>query len=412
MRSKARRTGWSAALVAALGLATAALSRAEPVEFTNQILFPEEPHAWYRIPSLVISKSGTVLAFAERRIGTAHDYGHDSESVLRRSFDGGKTWGPMQTIISEKHLDPDSGPVVVDYQTGRIFRFFKWVSSAARSAEWDTEHPEEMKKMGYASYEIHSDDDGASWSLPRNIGLQHPEAKSRLSVGNGNHGIQLKDGRLVIQGGWMAEAKWVSAGKNMRGCFIVSDDHGETWRIAGWDQPTAQDWKDKPNTSPGGMQVEYNLLELNDGSIYVNARSSRNAVGVDADHPWRTILWSKDRGETMEGWRYQEGQVSGTHAGLTRYDRDRLLMTFATKPGRHEMSIMMSPDEGKTWPIAKVIDPGPGSYSDIAVTADKTILVLYEAGHPDRTVTSGTQPGGWADWLSVARFDKAWIEKK
>jgi sialidase-1 len=76
------------------------------------------------------------------------------------------------------------------------------------------------------------------------------------------------------------------------------------------------------------------------------------------------------------------------------------------------MSIMMSPDEGKTWPIAKVIDPGPGSYSDIAVTADKTILVLYEAGHPDRTVTSGTQPGGWADWLSVARFDKAWIEKK
>ena len=169
----------------------------------------------------MVAKSGVVLAFAERRIGTSHDYGRDGESVLRRSFDHGKTWGPIQTLISRKHLDPDSGPVVVDYQTGRIFRTFKWVSSSVRSAEWDTEHPEEMKALGYASYEIHSDDDGETWSQPRNLNLSHPLAKSRLSVGNGNHGIQLgewgpavaapaagpgpRDGRLVIQGGWMAE---------------------------------------------------------------------------------------------------------------------------------------------------------------------------------------------------------------
>jgi sialidase-1 len=353
-----------------------------------------------------------VLAFAERRIGTAHDYGHDSESVLRRSFDSGKTWGPIQTLISEKHLDPDSGPVVVDYETGRIFRFFKWVSSSVRSAEWDTEHPEEMKKMGYASYEIHSDDDGATWSLPRNIGLSHPEAKSRLSVGNGNHGIQLRDGRLVVQGGWMAEPEWVSAGKYMRGCFIVSDDHGETWRIAGYYRATAEDLRTKPETAPGGMQVEYTLLERNDGSIYVNARTARNAAGVDADHPWRTMLWSTDRAETMEGWRYQEGLTNGTHGGLTRYDRDRILLTIATKPGRSEQSILMSRDQGETWPVTKVINPGPASYSDVAVTRDGAILVLYETGHGDRDVTSGAQPGGWADWLSLARFDIEWLEAK
>src|SRR5688572_32884048 len=66
----------------------------------DQVLFPEEPHAWYRIPSIVVAKSGVVLAFAERRIGTNHDWGHDSESVLRRSFDHGKTWQPMQVLIS------------------------------------------------------------------------------------------------------------------------------------------------------------------------------------------------------------------------------------------------------------------------------------------------------------------------
>ena len=92
--------------------------------------------------------------------------------------------------------------MVVDYETGRIFRTFKWVSSSVRSAEWDTEHPEEMKALGYASYEIHSDDDGATWSEPRNLNLSHPLAKSRLSVGNGNHGIQLGEwGPAVARAG-------------------------------------------------------------------------------------------------------------------------------------------------------------------------------------------------------------------
>jgi len=231
-------------------------------------------------------------------------------------------------------------------------------------------------------------------------------------VGNGNSGIQLADGRLMMPGGWMSEADWVSAGRNMRGCVIVSDDHGETWRIAGTYVPTEEDFRAKPNTTPAGFQLEYDLLARTDGSIYFNVRSARNAVGVDADHPWRTILWSKDRGETIEGWSYAEGQTNGTHGGLARYDRNTFLLTIATKPGRHEQSILVSPDEGRTWPARKVIDPGPASYSDVVVTDDKHIVVIYEAGHPDRTVTSGTQPGGWADWLSLARFNMEWVESR
>jgi sialidase-1 len=257
-----------------------------------------------------------------------------------------------------------------------------------------------------------SDDDGETWSLPRNMNLAHPLAKSRLSVGNGNHGIQLRDGRLVIQGGWMAEPVWVSGGRHMRGCFIVSDDHGETWRIAGHYQPTAEDWRLSPDGAPGGMQVEYTMLELSDGSIYVNARSARNAAGTGTDdvHPHRTVFWSKDRGETMEGWRYEKAMMTGTHGGLARYDENRLLVTLATRPMRHQQSILLSRDEGKTWPVSKVINPGPASYSDVAVAQDASILVIYETGHADRNVTSGTQPGGWADWLSLARFNMAWLE--
>jgi sialidase-1 len=381
----------------------------------QSILFPPEPHSWYRIPSIVVARSGVVLAFAERRIGTSHDYGRDGESVLRRSFDHGKTWGPIQTIVSRKHLDPDSGPAVVDYETGRIFRTFKWVSSGVRSAEWDTEHPEEMKALGYASYEIHSDDDGETWSEPRNLNLSHPLAKSRLSVGNGNHGIQLgkwgpavgppsgspgpHDGRLVIQGGWMAEAVWVRSGANMRGCFITSDDHGETWRVAGTYLPTEQDLLEHPGVVPGGMQVEYSLVELADRSIYANARSARDAAGGPAgEHPWRTVLWSHDGGDTMEGWRYQTGQVTGIHGGLARYDARTLLMSFATKPRRNQMSVSMSSDDGATWPVSKVVHEGPASYSDLAVTKEKTIVLIYEGGQKT-----------WNEYIAVARFNREWL---
>jgi sialidase-1 len=378
----------------------------------DQVLFPEEPHAWYRIPSIVVAKSGVVLAFAERRLGTNHDWGHDSESVLRRSLDLGKTWQPIQTIISVKHLDPDSGPVVVDDQTGRIYRFFKWVSSAVRSPAQDTEAVEQNQRLGYASYEIHSDDDGVTWSEPRNINLSTPLAASRLSVGNGNHGIQLRDGRLVMAAGWASEAKWESAGKYMRGGFAVSDDHGQTWRIAGHYDGTPEDFERFPKAAPGGMQVEYSLLELSDGSIYVNSRAARNMVGKDSDYQWRTILWSKDRGETMEGWRFEKTQVSGIHAGLARYDDHRILLSLTTRPQREQQTVMMSPDEGKTWPVAKVVWDAPGGYSDLAVTKDKAILMIYEKSKPGGPPRGGNMPGGENEFIGIARFNLGWLMEK
>jgi sialidase-1 len=353
-----------------------------------------------------------VLAFAERRIGTNHDWGHDSESVLRRSFDHGKTWQPIQVLISIKHLDPDSGPVIVDRETGRIFRFFKWVSSAVRSPAQDTEAVEQMKQYGYASYEIHSDDDGVTWSEPRNINLSTPLAASRLSVGNGNHGIQLRDGRMVMPAGWASEAKWESAGKYMRGGFAVSDDHGETWRIAGHYAGTEEDFARFPKAAPGGMQVEYSLLELSDGSIYVNSRAARNMVGRDSDYQWRTILWSKDRGETMEGWRFEKSQVSGIHAGLARYDDQRIVLSLTTRPGRVEQTVMLSPDEGKTWPTAKVVWPGRGGYSDLAVTKDKAIVMIYEKSKMDAPPGGGNVPGGENELIGIARMNLAWLTEK
>src|SRR5205823_1639167 len=54
----------------------------------------------YRIPSLIVTPKGTILAFAEARKRDKSDFGH-IETVLRRSMDGGKTWTPIQVVASD-----------------------------------------------------------------------------------------------------------------------------------------------------------------------------------------------------------------------------------------------------------------------------------------------------------------------
>ena len=138
---------------------------------------------------------------------------------------------------------------------------------------------------------------------------------------------------------------------------------------------------------------------------------ARNARGTGTDdvHPHRTIFWSKDRGETMEGWRYEKAQVSGTHAGLERYDEKRILMSFATRPQREQQTVMMSPDEGKTWPVAKVVWDGPGGYSDLAVAKDKAILMIYEKSKMGAPPRGGNMPGGENEFIGIARFNLKWL---
>ena len=59
-----------------------------------------EGYHTYRIPAVVLSNKGTVLAFCEGRKASSSDAG-DIDLMLRRSTDGGKTWQPMQLVYEE-----------------------------------------------------------------------------------------------------------------------------------------------------------------------------------------------------------------------------------------------------------------------------------------------------------------------
>src|SRR3954463_14693810 len=146
-----------------------------------------EGHASYRIPAVVATARGTLLAFCEGRVDSARDHGH-IEIVLKRSADGGRTWGPLQVAASNgSDLAGNPAPVVLD--TGRVLLVH--VRSAATAAEDLIVRGEAGEADGRRVWVQHSDDDGVSWSAPKEITRQVKRAGWRWYATTPGHGIQL-----------------------------------------------------------------------------------------------------------------------------------------------------------------------------------------------------------------------------
>jgi sialidase-1 len=72
---------------------------------------------------------------------------------------------------------------------------------------------------------------------------------------------------------------------------------------------------------------------------------------------------------------------------------------------RENLTIRMSYDEGVTWPVRKVLDPGIAGYSDIAVTPDGFVHVLYEGG-----IIKGQGENHYKNaHMSILRFNLEWL---
>ncbi|MFW6163650.1 MAG: sialidase family protein [Planctomycetota bacterium] len=327
----------------------------EPVQTT---VFVHEGRDWYRIPSLVVSPKGVVLAFASRRKGSLGDFGHETDVVLRRSLDGGKTWQPMQTLVSRKDTDIHHGPAVVDRKAGAVLKFCRYWPATGRPKQVVRNTPyAEMRERGWLDHVVVSRDEGETWGEPRPVPLAFPEGAVSAATGNGVHGIQLADGRLLIQAGY------VTAGKRTS-CVFYSDDGGKTWRRGA-------------AASVGGSIREFGLAERRDGTVYVNvrARGGHRRVGV-----------SPDMGETFGPFRPDETLPDPfCHAGLIALDARgdgprRFVFSNPAGPGRKALTLRLSLDEGKTWPVTRVLHPGHAAYSDLAVLPDGSLGCLYETG--------------------------------
>jgi sialidase-1 len=294
----------------------------------------------YRIPAIVLSRQKTLLAFCEGRKTSTADHG-DIDLVLRRSFDEGQTWGPLQLVHEEGGTEPitiGNPSPVVDRTSGGIWLAFT--------------------RDNDRIFVTKSADDGATWASPAEItaSVKKPEW-SWFATGPG-HALQLANGRLVIP----CDTK-VRGTKTKLSLVIYSDDHGETWNLGG---------------VVGDEMNECQITDLDDGSLLL---SMRNYLGQSR----RAFSMSHDAGLSWSPPSLHEQVFCPTcEASILRYPsaetggKSRLLYSGPGALKRQDLTIRLSDDGGQTWPVSRVLQTGNAEYSDLVLLPDGTIGCLYE----------------------------------
>ena len=320
----------------------------------------EKTHT-YRIPALLVSNKGTILAFAEARRNGGGDTAN-IDTVVRRSEDGGKTWGDEIVVFDEQNNVAGNPCPVVDRSTGRIWSLQTWNSHKVHESQTKAGFGEDSRRV-FATY---SDDDGKTWAKAKEITtsakLKH---WSWYATGPGA-GIQLQrgkhKGRLIIP----CDHKSLPEGspQTYHSHILYSDDHGKTWQIGA-------------QTGHGLNECE--AVELENGDLMLNSRNH----GVNEFY--RGVSISKDGGQTFSSFRRDPALLEPRcQASIRRYrwsEGDQpgiILFSNPARKWRDFLMLRMSYDDGETWPDARIIFPFTTAYSDIAVLSDGRIGVLFE----------------------------------
>jgi sialidase-1 len=351
----------------ATSAATATAQTSEPIE-TDVFVAGQDGYHTFRIPSVILTAKGTLLAFAEARRAGRADAG-DIDLVAKRSTDGGATWSAMK-VIGDNGLGTFGNPCpVIDRENGTI-----WLLTTQNLGEdKESQILDGTSKGGRTVWVMHSKDDGATWSEPKDISASVKNADWTWYATGPGIGIQTRRGRLVIP------ANHALAGSKVHQSHVVySDNHGKTWKLGG----IAADHTN-----------ESQIVELADGRLMLNMRN----------HPprkpenMRRVAISADGGRTLGETTTDQALIEPpAQASLLRYslagsqtakgrgkkntEKNRLLFANPAAPKRERMTVRLSYDEGATWPVSRVIYEGPSAYSCLVVLRDRTIGLLYERG--------------------------------
>lgn len=323
----------------------------------------------YRIPAIIRTAEGTLLAFCEGRREHRRDWG-DIDLLVKRSTDDGRTWSEAISV-ADFGADTVGNPApVVDRRTGIV-----WLLLTRNPGDV----PEKEIQPGISGptrtvWVTHSRDDGRSWAAPADITASVKEREwIWYATGPGN-GIQLRTGRLVIP----CDHNRIDSTRRYSH-VIYSDDGGATWKLGG---------------SAGPDCNESAVAELRDGSLMLNMRSysgkNRRAVSV-----------SRDGGLTWSAPALDEALIEPVcQASLIRFGKGKSSVLLFSNPAatkRVNMTVRLSRDDGRTWSHSKPIHPGPSAYSNLVELRGNAVGLLYERGEesPYERITFARFPLKW-----------------
>ncbi len=359
---------------------------AQPPEFSDVFVAGKDGYPAIRIPSLVVTKQGTVLAFAEGRAVLQADQANN-KIILKRSHDGGKTWGALQILADDGKNCLNNPCAVVDQKAGRVILMFQSYPVNHRerdgSIKAGLDGPDIVR-----NYVIHSEDDGATWSKMEDVtrSTKHAERVTIIASGPGI-GIQLQRGahagRILIPFNEGPFGRW-----NVLAIF--SDDGGKNWQLG---EPAPGCCVTNAAGKTVSLVNEVQMVELSDGSVMLNSRKW-------GGKPLRKIAVSKDGGVNwspiVEEPALRDPGCMASIFHIENKGENVLLYSGPDSTKRENGTIHLSRDDGKTWPVQKVLFPGSFAYSILTQLPNGDIGCLFETDNTDRMV--------------FARFSLAWFE--
>lgn len=354
----------------------------------------------YRIPGILTTQSGVILATVEARRGSGGDW-DGNDILMRRSLDGGQSWQPPQLIVAYD-----------DYGQGPISNFVMISDTGDGSIHALYCHNYERV------FSIKSRDDGTTFTDPVEItNFLEPfrnEYPWRVIATGPGHGIQLqsgpKQGRFVVPI-WLSDGSGTEFGSGKLGhrpsnvASICSDDHGETWQCG-----DTVVYHGPRIVNPS----ETLAVQLSDGRVLFNIRSesveNRRLICISPDGAtnWQIEKWDDALLEPVcMASLLKLSQTSANGCNYIVFANPDNLENDLTPPGknlahdRKRLTVKLSPNDCNGWSHARVLEAGPSGYSDMAQAADGAILCLYEDGMLDRMTDTAA--------VTVARFDLDWI---
>ena len=332
----------------------------------------------HRIPALATTPKGTLLCVYDMRRRASRDLQEDIDIGLMRSTDGGQTWDAQRVIMDmheygelpqEQNGCSDPG-IVVDPETGEVFVAAVWTWGKPGTHQWNKNGSEPGFEIGKTAQflMVRSQDDGRTWTKPRNLTRELKEEAWILFAPSPQQGIALSDGTLVLP----------SQGRDEQdrhfSNLMISRDHGRSWTVS----------------EPASFgNTECQAVLLGDGSIMLNCRSERPTK-------FRTVAVTSDLGQT---WRPHETSrktlIEPNCNGSTyRFDykkdgEDKHILLFAnpySQTARDHHSIRVSFDDGMTWPESHriLLDEGGGrGYPSLSRVDDEHVAIVYEGSQSD-----------------------------
>ncbi|WP_217554072.1 exo-alpha-sialidase [Streptomyces sp. GbtcB6] len=337
----------------------------------------EGGYAQYRIPAVVRTARGTLLAFAEGRHATAGDSG-DIDVVLRRSADGGCTWSPLQ-VVADGDGDTRGNPApVVDPRSGEVVLVTSYNDGSVSEAQIMRGQVTEAQSRRV--YVQRSRDDGRHFTRPHEITAQVKPSGWRWYATGPGHAVALTRGphrgRLVVACDHSAAPRAGSAdtGREARyygGHAIYSDDGGLSWHLGFVDD--SYTGNDNAN--------ETTAAQLPDGRLYFNARDQN---GLSPGN--RLEAWSSDGGETLDATYTVQPTlarvpvVEGSVLQLQGAEAPLLFSAPSVPTARKAMALWTSTDQGITFGRFRTLSARMAAYSDLVQVDRSTVGVLYETG--------------------------------